>query len=73
MLICKCLKHSGGAELIKLLIMLKTQTGVRKKQEYVPQSSSDPLQVEYTSWVHSLTNSRNCLDSFPGRSAVYRV
>lgn len=39
--ICKYLKHSSGAELIKLLIMLKTQTEVRKKQEFVPQSRSD--------------------------------
>lgn len=31
-LICKYLKHSSGAELIKLLIKLKTQTEERKKQ-----------------------------------------
>lgn len=35
-LICKYLKLSTGAELIKLLIMLKSQTEVGKKQEFVP-------------------------------------
>lgn len=35
-LICKYLKHSSGAELIKLLVMLKSQTEVGKKQEFVP-------------------------------------
>lgn len=38
---CKYLKHSHEAELIKLLIMLKTPTEVRKKQEFVAQSRSD--------------------------------
>lgn len=38
---CKYLKHSHAAELIKLLIMLKTPTEVRKKQEFVALSRSD--------------------------------
>lgn len=34
------LKHSSGAELIKLLIMLKTQTR-KEKQDFFPQSRYD--------------------------------
>lgn len=38
---CKYLKQSHEAGLIKLLIMLKTPTEVRKKQEFVAQSRSE--------------------------------